>query len=108
MKKLPTVYRRNDASCYLFDNAHKGVEVNAEYLFDLAKKGRIPRLWILTDTSLINKRWRSTDTCYNWFIVFAAALPDAQVSSEWEASRGVTTYYMQNWSWSEIFTAFRS
>jgi len=104
IKAEPTVYRRNDARCYFFDETHKGTEVDAEFLFNLAEQ-RNPRLWILTDACLTDERWNTT--YYNWFIVLAASLPHVQASGQWKSDRNVDIHYMRPWSWNEIFAAFR-
>ena len=104
MKAEPTIYRRNDARCYLFNETHQGAEVNAEFLFDLAEK-KNPRLWILTDAQLTDERWNTT--YYNWFIVLSASLPHLQASIQWQKDRNVDIHYMCPWSWGEIFAAFK-
>jgi len=101
--RQPTVYRRNDARCYLFDETHKGTEVNAKFLFNLAEQ-RNPRLWILTDACLTDERWNIQ--YYHWFIVLAASPTKMQESWQWEKDRKAGVHYMTNWRWNEIYSAF--
>jgi len=103
MMREPTVYRRNDARCYLFDETYRGAEVNAQSLFD-SQEQENRRLWILTDGALKDERWNIE--YYYWFIVLAASPAKMKESWQWEKDRNPGIHYMRNWQWGEIYTAF--
>ena len=104
IKREPTVYRCNDSVCYLFDDEYKGKEVTVDILFNEAKVNN-RRIWILTDGVLDDERWNIL--YHDWFVVLAASPAKLQASSQWEKDRNVGVCYMTNWTWSEIFAAFR-
>ncbi|PUU72768.1 hypothetical protein B9Z19DRAFT_1136756 [Tuber borchii] len=51
LEREPTVYRRNDSRCYLFDERHRGVLVDSAFLFNMNERTK-RHLWILTDAAI--------------------------------------------------------
>ncbi|RPA98229.1 hypothetical protein L873DRAFT_1828618 [Choiromyces venosus 120613-1] len=91
----PTVFRRDDSCCYLFDSDSHGSETKANSVFHLPKNQK-KALWILMDQKLKHPGWNEKG--HSWFVV--------QVASPKKKDRNVGSHYMSNWGWGEIVAAF--
>lgn len=99
----PTLYRRADDSCFLFNAKTAGKEVSLRTLFNLPPDQK-RELWILTDEALKHPRWYVTTS--GWFIVLGASPLKIKKSYQWEKDRNVGVHFMSLWSWAEIYGAY--
>jgi len=102
-ERLPTIYRVDDRSCFLFDDHSKGEQISIDKLAHMpSAKKRM--LWVLTDESLQSSSWYSSTS--GWFVVLAASPCKLSQSKKWKSERNVHEYYMSNWEWSELYAAY--
>jgi len=104
LRSQPTVYRRGDDCCYIFQEDTAGIMVDARHLFGLPGDQK-RKLWILTDETLDNPQWQ--DGTHEWFVILAASPKKVRDSKQWAKDRNIGVRYMSNWGWEEIFAAFR-
>lgn len=102
-KGLPTVYRREDDQCFLFNETSPGNEISLKELSRLSPAQK-RRLWVLTDEKIENNRWNVSTN--GWFVVLAASPKKVSASKDWKKARNACLYYMSIWSWPEIFAAY--
>ncbi|PUU72370.1 hypothetical protein B9Z19DRAFT_1137826 [Tuber borchii] len=57
LRSQPTVYRRGDDCCFIFQEGTPGMMVDARHLFGLPGDQK-RNLWILTDETLENPQWQ--------------------------------------------------
>ncbi|CUS10226.1 unnamed protein product [Tuber aestivum] len=99
----PTVYRRSDDQCFLFDEGTAGQEVSASILFQLTEDKK-REIWILTDSIMCNPSWLLWD--HSWFVVMGSLPAKVNQSTRWEKGRNSAVYYVDNWKWGEILAGF--